>query len=108
LYHPFPIPSRPWNSVSTKFVLGFPRTQKGNDSIYVVVDIISKLAHFISCTKISDINNIANLLFKEVVRLHGFPKSIIYDRDTKFVGHFWRNLWKNLGTIITFSSTYHP
>jgi hypothetical protein len=65
------------------------------------------MAHFIACTKTSDATNIANMLFK-VVRLHGFPKIIVFDRDTRFVGHFWRTLWKKLGTNINFRSAYHP
>jgi hypothetical protein len=54
------------------------------------------------------LTHIANLFFKEIVRLHGLPKRIVSDRDTKFIGHFWRTLWKKLGTKLAFSSSYHP
>ncbi|KAL4334016.1 hypothetical protein GQ457_07G006370 [Hibiscus cannabinus] len=83
LYLPLPIPDSPWTDISMDFVLGLPRTRTGRDSIFVVVGI-------------------------EIVRLHGIPRSIVSDRDVKFLSHFWRTLWSKIGTKLMFSTTCHP
>ena len=108
LYTPLPILSEPWVNLSINFVLGLPRSKRGKDFVFVVVDRLSKMAYFIPCYKSDDANNIVDLFFKEIVRLHGMPKTIVLDRDAKFLSYFWKMLWGKLGTKLLFSTICHP
>ena len=107
-YTPITIPEKPLSDINMDFVLGLPKKVKEYDSIFFVLDRFSKMAHFIPCKKTSDVEHVAKIFFKEIVILHGLSRNIISNRDTKFVGYFWKTLWKTMGTELKFSSTFHP
>ena len=90
------------------FLLRLPWAKLNKDSIIVVVDRFSKIEYFLPCHKANDATHVADLYFKEVVRLHGIPLSIVSNRDSKFLTHFWITLWRTLGTKLTFNRTCHP
>ena len=80
------------------FIGSLPRIKKQNDSIFVVIDKLSKEAHFIPVKSTYKLMNIANIFLKGIFKLHGIPKEIISDQDVKFIGKFWRSLFSGLET----------
>eukprot|EP00253_Pinus_taeda_P032874 PITA_32874 len=108
LLQPLAIPEWKWETISMDFITGLPKTKRNNDSIMVVVDKLSKAAHFIPVQSTYKAAQIAHIFMQNVFKLHGLPKTIISDRDVKFTLAFWRTLFFELGTQLNFSTAYHP
>jgi hypothetical protein len=90
------------------FIVGLLRTQSGYNSIWVVVDRLTKVAHFIPVKTTYSGSQLAELYMSKIVCLHGVPKKIVSDRGTLFTLRFWERLHETLDTQLRFSSTYHP
>ncbi|GJY47263.1 putative reverse transcriptase domain-containing protein [Tanacetum coccineum] len=102
------IPQWKWENITMDFVTKLPRTQSGNDTIWVIVDRLTKSAHFLPMRETDPMDKLARLYLKEVVTRHGIPVSIICDRDPRFTSNFWRSFQKAMGTRLDMSMTYHP
>jgi hypothetical protein len=90
------------------FLVGLPRTQAGYDAVWVIVDRLTKAAHFIPIKVKYSLEKLAELYLQEIVRLHGVLESIVSDRDPRFTSRFWRSLQQAMGTKLRFSTAYHP
>ncbi|GJY66003.1 putative nucleotidyltransferase, ribonuclease H [Tanacetum coccineum] len=102
------IPEWKWEHITMDFVMGLPRTSSGYDSIWVIVDRLTKSAHFLPMKKTDSMEKLTRQYLKEVVCRHGVPLSIISDHDSRFASGFWRSLQNALGTSLNMSTTYHP
>ncbi|GJW73539.1 putative reverse transcriptase domain-containing protein [Tanacetum coccineum] len=102
------IPEWKWEKIMMDFVLGLSRTPSGYDSIWVIVDRLTKSAHFLPMKKTDSMEKLTQLYLKEIVCRHGVPVSIISDRDSRFASGFWKSLQKSLGTDVNMSTAYHP
>lgn len=107
LLQPLPIPHQVWDDIAMDFIDGLP-SSCGKDSILVVIDRLSKYAHFLPLSHPYSAKVIAEKFVDGVVKYHGMPKSIISDRDPIFMSHFWRKFFKLFGTKLNMSSSYHP
>lgn len=102
------IPEWKWERITMDFVVGLPKTPGGFDSIWVIVDRLTKSAHFLPVKMSYNAEKLAELYLCEVFRLHGAPLSIISDRGTQFTSHFWRAIQRGLGTQLNMSTAFHP
>ncbi|XP_047326921.1 uncharacterized protein LOC124930637 [Impatiens glandulifera] len=105
---PLPIPVSKWDDISMDFVVGLPVTLRKMNAIWVIVDRLTKSAHFLPVKTTFTMTQYAELYLQEIVRLHGVPARIVSDRDPRFTSHFWESLHKGLGTKLAFSTAFHP
>ena len=103
-----PIPLWKWEKITMDFVTGLPRTLRQHYAIWVIVDRLTKSAHFLPVNVEDSLEKLAQLYVDEIVRLHGVPVSIVSDRDPMFTSRFWPSLQTTLGTRLQFSTTFHP
>nr|GFA55027.1 reverse transcriptase domain-containing protein [Tanacetum cinerariifolium] len=102
------IPEWKWDNITMDFVTKLPKSSQGYDTIWVIVDRLTKSAIFAPIRVTGPMDKLARIYLKEVVTRHGIPVSIISDRDPRFTSNFWRSLQNTLGTRLDMSTAYHP
>ncbi|GKC58628.1 putative reverse transcriptase domain-containing protein, partial [Tanacetum coccineum] len=108
LLQQFKIPEWKWEGIAMDFMTKLPRTSSGHDTIWVIVDRLTKSAHFLPKREDYKMKRLARLYLNEIVARHGVPISIISDRDSRFTSRFWKSMQEALGTLLDMSTTYHP
>ncbi|KAM1011997.1 hypothetical protein FF1_047138 [Malus domestica] len=102
------IPEWKWESITMDFITDLPSSNKGHNGVWVVVDRLTKSAHFLPVKMNSPIDYFAKLYIEWIIRLHGIPKTIVSDRDPRFTSRLWEKLQEELGTELNLSTAYHP
>ena len=90
------------------FMVGLSRSQQNHDAIWVIVDRLTKSAHFIAYSMAYPVEKLSRLYLHHVVRLHGVPVTIVSDRDSRFTAEFWKSLQAAMGTTLNLSTAFHP
>ncbi|GJV41053.1 putative reverse transcriptase domain-containing protein [Tanacetum coccineum] len=102
------IPEWKWDNITMDFITKLPKSSQGFDTIWVIVDRLTKSAHFLPIRENDPLDKLARLYLNRIVARHGIPVSIICDRDGRFTSNFWRSFQKALGTYLSMSTAYHP
>jgi hypothetical protein len=108
LLQPLLVPVKPWHTVTFDFIVKLPKTSRGNDSVCVFVDKLTKMVHFVACKEAVSAKEFAVLYVDHGFRLHGLSREFITDRDTRFTSAFWQGVTELLGTKTVMSSLFHP
>ena len=105
-----PLEVAEWNCehITKDFVTHLPRKQQRHDAVWVIVDRLTKSAHFLDVRMTFSLERFYRFYIREIVRLHGVSVSIVLDRDPRFTAHFWKNFQKDMVTRLTMSTTFHP
>jgi hypothetical protein len=107
-HQPLDVPMCKWDQIAMNFVVGLLKAPSRQDAIWVIIDRLTKSAHFLPIKVTDTLDKLAELYVREIVRLHRVPVSIVLDRDPQFPLRFWDRLQSAMGTKLNFSTAYHP
>ena len=108
LLHPLEVAEWKWEHITMDFVTHFPRTSRGHDAVWVIVDRVTKSTHFLAMRMTFTLEEFCRLDIRKIVWLHRVPVSIVSDRDSKFTAHFLGEFQRAMGTQLMISTAFHP